>query len=216
MPVHPRPFRRCPDVSCLLRTSRSISRMVSLTHRIHVWFMLTLGVNATMYIHSTMEPLGYCVWCWARAWKLGYELDTCAPGDSIRSARQMGIFKQGLLGNFKPLVLKERQKTPLFIFLATAFKKKNFAARNWLVFSHLVCTFWIGWIWWNTLLMRRCHMVANVDWINGHDGGILEANRKPISRVFGSARAWLLSCWNCLHFHTKCVWHRVQLLHMNA
>ena len=93
------------------------------------------------------------------------------------------------------------------MFLATALKKKPlpFAARNWLVFSHLMCTFWIGWIWWNTLLMRSCHMVANVDWINRHDGGILEANRKPISRAFGSARAWLLSCWNCLHFHEMCM-----------
>jgi hypothetical protein len=87
----------------------------------------------------------------------------------------MGIFAR-LIGNFKPLVLKERQLK--LHFLATALKKKPFAARNWLVFSHLMCTFWIGWIWWNTLLMPRCHMVANVDWINGHDGGILEANRK--------------------------------------
>ena len=108
-----------------------------------------------------------------------------APGDSIHSSAN-GHLCKAEIGNFKPLVLKETQKTPFF---GNSLKKKPFAARNWLVFSHLMCTFWIGWIWWNMLLMRRCHMVANVDSINGHDGGILEAHRKPISRAFGSARA---------------------------
>ena len=90
MPVHPRPFRRCPDVSCLLRTSRSISRMASLTHRIHVWYIYA---NIGGILMGSMLPYIAAPWI---LWVIVYGVElvlgslvtmlTCAPGDSVRSS----------------------------------------------------------------------------------------------------------------------------------